>query len=406
MLKQQDNVKYYFTDWDDEKLNERIDAILNADWTKDCFIAFMPDTHPTENAVVGLTIALKDKVNVNYVSADIGCGVSYVKLSKRLTNEDFKKIDEVCYGNHFEKVCQDTPLAHFDRYNDLHCKAYISVKQADLGLATLGNGNHFIEVGRGKDADYLVIHSGSRNLGGQVFKYYRNLQNKKQQDRFFNVMDFKKELKALLFKYKKQQWINEFFKLTDSKNHKMSVGDELHYCYLEGNDFKEYIDDLQIVNEYAELNRKTMTMLILDKLGLSNDISSLKSNIHNIVGADNILRKGSIVAKNHIDLIIPLNMKDGCILGVSKDLDGWNDSAPHGSGRFTSRRKIKQELTMDDFIKDMKGIYSTTISEKTLDESPRAYKDTNEILHNLKNVEVKEIIKTIYNYKNDGETHL
>lgn len=422
----------YFKPYGDIKLQTEIEKILKADWTQDLTIAFMADTHPTESAVVGLTIALKDKVNVNYVSADIGCGVLYIKLSRILNEDDFKKIDEVCNTNHFEKMTQDVKLASFNNYKALKCFSNINTNHADLALGTLGNGNHFIEIDRDETnhVDYLVIHSGSRNLGGQVFKYYLEKQKQFQLIQQYQI-NLLKQLNHVLKKFnivldkftsvkdildiviKELKARNEFTKINSTldklrrilKDYKLK-NDPLHFSYITGQDFNDYCHDVLIVNEYAKLNRTTMAKLILDALNLSNDLNNQSSSIHNIIGDDLILRKGAIQAKKDQEVIIPLNMKEGCIIGKSLGLSNYNDSAPHGAGRYMGRKAFLKTYSLSEFENDMKDIHCSTLNEFTLDEAPAAYKNSSEIIHNLKNVEILKIIKSVYNWKNDGKIHL
>lgn len=392
----------------DDFMTQRLEDIINAQFAQGCDIAFMPDSHPTSSCMVGTTIKLKDKVDVNYVSADIGCGVSYLKLSRKLTNEDFKKIDEVILNNHVDWLFHETPLAHFVYYDDLICKDSINKDLADRALVTVGGGNHFIEVDNDEQGnDYLVIHSGSRNLGGQVHKHYERIQKQQSKNNHVNTQAVIKDIVGILKKhnlaYKIEPIIKEIVKDTNAKNAHLNN-------YLSGLEFEHYLHDLNVVNEYAKLNRISMMRLILNAIGLNNDLlvdgSNVKHSIHNIVGADLVLRKGTISAKAGQEVIVPINMAEGSLIGIAKGLKHWNDSCPHGAGRLFSRSKAKNTFTLEQFKDATKNLYSSCINLDTIDESPMAYKSLAEILKNTTNMDVIHTLHSRYNFKKASEDNV
>lgn len=384
----------------DELMTNVLHTIANASFSKGCEIAFMPDSHPTTSCMVGCTIALKDKVDVNYVSADIGCGVSYLKLTKRLNINDFKKIDEALRLNNVDQLYQLEPIVFFNEYEKLKCFKNVNPKFANCGLGTVGQGNHFIEIDEDEDKNqYLVVHSGSRNLGGQVHKFYETKQkvNKQRNSKEFLKDDLKKIVDDL--KAKKQ-----YDKIENAIKKFRQEHANIDFNYIEGQDFKDYCHDLQIVSNYAKLNRKTIMKIVLESVGLEEDIKNLdtpllKTSIHNIIGTDLVLRKGAIEAKKGDEVIVPINMSNGCLIGTSLGLEHWNNSCPHGSGRIYSRTKTKANFTLDEFKEATKNIYSTSINMDTLDESPMAYKSKEEIIENTKNLKVTKTLNAVYNFK-------
>lgn len=177
----------------------------------------------------------------------------------------------------------------------------------------------------------------------------------------------------------------------------MGIPKEL--CYLTGKYREQYLHDMQICQKFAVENRKKMANAILDEMGLKK-VSSFET-IHNYIEfGSNMVRKGAISAKDGEMLLIPINMRDGCIIGVGKGNEDWNCSAPHGAGRIMSRSKAKESVSLDEFEKSMEGIYTTSVNQSTIDESPMVYKPMDEIVENIKDtVDIIKIIKPIYNFK-------
>ena len=272
--------------------------------------------------------------------------------------------------------------------------APIDIEKAMRSLGTLGGGNHFIEVDRDSNGDlWLVIHTGSRHLGIEVCVHYQSIGYKKiKTERNHD------EIETVIERLKsegRQKEIENTIKVIKSKE--PSIPKDL--CYIEGSDFDNYLHDMAIVQEHAAINRKTIADQIVHRMNLH--VSDSFQTIHNYIDVDNkILRKGSVSAYNGEKLIIPMNMRDGSLICIGKGNPDWNYSAPHGAGRIMSRSYAKDNISMDEFKDSMKGIYSTSIVESTIDESPMAYKPMDEIIKNTRDtVDIVDIIKPIYNFK-------
>lgn len=317
----------------------------------------------------------------------------------------------------------DSRVISFDKIQELYCfRELKDTHKFEAALGTLGGGNHFIEVDVDDDNNkYLVIHTGSRNMGKQVAEYYQNLaiQLRSGKDEMFKQKEA--IIKTLKENGKKAQIQEALQKLELEYEHrKPSLPEEL--CYLESKYRDMYLHDMVICQEYASLNRKVIAGIILNTIfGKSAytlvDISKMdfdkakKANvcksipffetIHNyICFEDNIVRKGAIRALNGEKVIIPINMRDGSIIATGKGNDDWNNSAPHGAGRIMSRSKAKETFRLDEFIRSMEGIYSSSVTDSTIDEAPFVYKPISEILSHISDtVTIEKIIKPIYNFK-------
>jgi RNA-splicing ligase RtcB len=389
-----------FTDLIEEEAVNQIHTLMKQPAFAECKVRIMPDVHAGKGCVIGFTADLGNKVIPNIVGVDIGCGMYVVDLGDR--DIDLQKLDSVI-KNYVPcgKNVHEGRIARFPKLQALNCYRELKdTKRIERSIGTLGGGNHFIEI----DVDeyknkYLVIHTGSRNLGKQVAEYYQSLA--------VELMQGKDEL------YKKQQEIIDTYKAEGRKSEIQSAIKELHrnykpgtlntpkeLCYLEGEYRDKYLHDMLICQEYASLNRMYIANIILEKMGIRFTGYSFET-IHNYIDVDsNIVRKGAISARKNELLLIPINMRDGCILGVGKGNEEWNFSAPHGAGRLMSRTKAKENLTVSEFKETMSGIYSTTVGVETLDEAPMAYKPMESIVDNIKDtVEIKKILKPIYNFK-------
>ena len=260
--------------------------------------------------------------------------------------------------------------------------------------------NHFLEVAKSKETGqwYLVIHTGSRNLGLQVCNYWQDIAEKTIQGNKSNIDKVIKELK----KQGKESEIEETVRKIKAEN--KDIPKEL--SYLEGENMEGYLHDVAIASKYADLNRKTIAEIILGKMGILSKKSELKTTCHNYIDLDRkIIRKGAISASADEEVLIPMNMRDGSLLCVGKGNPDWNFSAPHGAGRIMSRGQAKKEVSMEEFRESMKGIYTTSVSEATLDESPMVYKPASEIEALIGDtVEVREHLIPIYNFKAGEET--
>lgn len=388
-----------FTDNIDERAIQQIDQLLEQDAFKDCKVRIMPDVHAGKGCVIGFTGDLGNKVIPNIVGVDIGCGMFCANLGK--VNIDYKKLDDFIKNtipsgmsvNENKKA--DFDLKQLYCYNELKNYQWI-----ENSIGSLGGGNHFIEIDEAEDGEkYLVIHSGSRNLGTQVAELYQDLADKIMNH---GLIDYIKDRNMVIATYKEQgkqkeiQQKLEQLKIEFEKN-KNVIPYEL--AYFEGEYRDKYLHDMRLCQEFAVLNRYTIAKTIAEYMGWS--VKNYFESIHNYISfEDNIIRKGAISAKKDQKVIIPINMRDGCIIGVGKGNDDWNNSAPHGAGRIMSRKQAMETINLDEYKKTMKNIYTTSVSEDTKDEAPFVYKSIDEILKNIgPTVEVIKIIKPVYNFK-------
>jgi len=352
-------------------------------------IRIMPDAHAGIGCTVGTTMTITNAVTPNLVGVDIGCGMLVTKLEDM--DIDFAKLDSVIRGNipsGFD--IHDEPVSPVS-FDGLLCAKHVDLSRALLSLGSLGGGNHFIEIDYSeKDrCNYLVIHSGSRNLGVQVCKYYQN----KAITKLCGMNELRKELIVRLKQEGRDKEINSELK----KLQKPQINEEL--AHLEGEDMKAYLHDMAIVQKYAALNRSTMANLIINKMSFK--ACSKFDTIHNYIDFKRmILRKGSVSAESGETLIIPLNMRDGSLICIGKGNPDWNYSAPHGAGRLMSRSKAKETIGMEEFKNSMEGIYTTSVCPGTIDEAPQAYKSSEEIERAISDtVDIQDIIKPVYNFK-------
>ena len=392
-----------FTKNVEQEAVDQIELLLAQDAFKDCKVRIMPDVHAGKGCVIGFTADLGEKVIPNIVGVDIGCGMLCVSLGQ--TDIDFEKLDNVIrsYVPSGRDV-HDGRIIRFDELQDLKCYRELrDTKRLERSIGTLGGGNHFIEVDVAEDGyKYLVIHTGSRNLGKQVADYYQNLA--------FELMSGKDKL------YEEQDRIIEEYKATGRKSEIQNAIAELHrnfkavnpnipkdLCYLEGKYREDYLHDMRICQKFAYMNRVMIAQIICNHMGwgVDADMPDYFECIHNYIDHDsNIVRKGAISAKLGEKVLIPINMRDGCIIGTGKGNEDWNQSAPHGAGRVMSRTKAKELVSLEEFEKAMDGIYTTSVNQSTIDESPMAYKTLDEIVENIKDtVDVLAIIKPVYNFK-------
>lgn len=394
----------------EDQASKQIDEIMKSPAFKDEKVRIMPDVHAGKGCVIGFTSTMGDKVIPNVVGVDIGCGMLTVPLGQ--ADIDLKRLDEVIKlyipsgANVHDSVAWNSLKAELFMYwydlihiqslmQKLHCiKNIKNLDRIERSLGTLGGGNHFIEVGvDSKGEKYLIIHTGSRNLGSQVASYYQDLAIKQKNERF----SAKKE--RLINKYKESDRESELQSEIIKLQQEFASNNDL--CYLEGEHKYMYLNDMATCQEYASLNRGIILHMIVNKMGMQNRCKLGFHTIHNYISLkDNIVRKGAISAQKDEKLLIPINMRDGCILGVGKGNDDWNQSAPHGAGRIMSRTQAKKEIKLDEFKDTMSGIYSTSIKSNTIDEAPMAYKSMDDIVSQISDtVEVIDIIKPIYNFK-------
>lgn len=392
------NLKIFTENIEPEALNQ-IYTLVKQPAFSECKVRIMPDVHAGAGCVIGFTADLGDKVIPNIVGVDIGCGMLTVELGK--VGIDYAKLDDairarVPSGRKVHECCQ----TRFDGIKELRCfRELKDTARLEQSLGTLGGGNHFIEIDTDSDGvKYLIIHSGSRNLGKQVAGYYQQLAVEIMQGR--DELCAKRE--ALIAEYKAQgreSEIQEAIKELRRTFIPNPLGIPKELCYLTGKYREDYLHDMKICQQFAAANRAAIADAILGEMGIS-PVSSFET-IHNYIEfGSNIVRKGAISAKAGETVLIPINMRDGCIIGVGKGNPDWNFSAPHGAGRIMSRGKAKELVSLSDFEESMRGIYTTSVNAATIDESPMAYKSLNEIVKNIKGtVEIVKIIKPVYNFK-------
>lgn len=396
------DLKIFTENIEPEALNQ-IYTLVKQPAFSDCKIRIMPDVHAGTGCVIGFTADLGEKVIPNIVGVDIGCGMLCVSLGQ--TDIDFEKLDNVIrsYVPSGRDV-HEGRIIRFDELQGLKCYRELrDTKRLERSIGTLGGGNHFIEVDIAEDGyKYLVIHTGSRNLGKQVADYYQNLafELMSGRDKLYEEQDrLIKEYKAAGRKSEIQSAIAELHRNFKAVNPKIPKD----LCYLEGKYREDYLHDMRICQKFAYINRVMIAKIICNHMGwgVDTDMPDYFECIHNYIDHDsNIVRKGAISAKLGEKVLIPINMRDGCILGIGKGNEDWNYSAPHGAGRIMSRSKAKERISLEEYQKTMDGIFTTSVNTSTIDESPMAYKKMDEIIGNIKDtVEIVDIIRPIYNFK-------
>lgn len=384
---------------------EQIRRMCDYPLTEGSRIRIMPDVHAGAGCTIGTTMTITDKAVPNIVGVDIGCGMYTVNLGKG--DIDFEKLDEAAHFvpsgmNVWDEVPEefrDTDGGEPAELDLTRLRCYAELRNTDrlmMSLGTLGGGNHFIEVDQAADGTkYLIIHSGSRNLGKQVAEYYQKLAVRlhstreeciRERDRI--VRTYKEEGRE-----KEIQGALKAIKLSDHE----TMPDDL--CYLYGSHLEDYLHDVEICQLFARRNREKMADVILERATLIGKDGF--HTIHNYIDTDEmILRKGAIAAHAGEKVLIPINMRDGSVLAVGKGNEEWNYSAPHGAGRIMSRRSAREKLSLAEYRQAMEGVYTTSVNASTLDEAPMAYKSLGDIIEVIRDsVEIIEIMKPIYNFK-------
>lgn len=377
----------------------QVNTLLEQEAFKNCKVRIMPDVHAGKGCVIGFTADLEDKIIPNIVGVDIGCGMLTVALGQQTV--DLNHLDEVIRAKvPFGRNVHEGRVVRFESIQDLRCYRELKdTKRLERSIGTLGGGNHFIEIDQDDDGNsYLVIHTGSRNLGKQVADIYQSLA--------IDLMSGKDKLfedeKKLIAEYKEAGRRNEIQStLKELRRQFFAQTPDIpdHLCYLTGTYREDYLHDMRISQDFAVQNRATIAKIIIEAIGLT-EIDRFET-IHNYIDLDsNIVRKGAIRAAKGERVLIPMNMRDGCIVGVGKGNDDWNQSAPHGAGRLMSRTKARETLSVSDYRKTMSGIFSTSVGEETIDEAPMAYKPMDEIVDCIRDtVEIDKNIHPIYNFK-------
>lgn len=381
---------------EDEAINQ-IRRMCDYDMTAGSKIRIMPDVHSGKGCTIGTTMTITDKAVPNVVGVDIGCGMYTVNLGK--VDIDFEKVDEAAHYIPSGMNIWEDRQEKFD-LTVLRCFRELSrTKRLEKSLGTLGGGNHFIEIDEATDGTkYLVIHSGSRNLGKQVAEIYQDLAIKLDR----GYADYLEQRDEIIRTYKEQgrrTEIQDALKKLHWMAYESPTSMPEDLCYLTGKYLDDYLADVEICQAFARKSREKMAEIILERTGMTG--GEAFHTIHNYIDTDEmILRKGAIAAHKGEKVLIPINMRDGSVLAIGKGNPEWNYSAPHGAGRVMSRTKAKHELSMDEYKETMKGIYTTSINEDTLDEAPMAYKRLEDIIDVIsESVDVIDIMKPIYNFK-------
>lgn len=357
--------------------------VANSPLGENANIRIMPDCHAGAGCVIGTTMKITDKVCPNLVGVDIGCGVDLVKTDIDFC-EDLVLLDLAI--RRYVPFGMETHATEKEwHFEDLICWKnldYQTQQRAKTALGTLGGGNHFIEAY--KDG-WLSVHSGSRNIGYKVAEYYQKLAEKRIKESNKKLI---KETLLTIEPSERESWL---------KNNKITI--DRSWCYLTDKDMEDYLHDVAIMQRFATDNRRQIIKSILNSLG-GNVLEEI-SSIHNYIDTENmILRKGAISAQKGEILVIPLNMRDGVLICKGKGNPDWNYSAPHGAGRLYSRSRAKELFTVEEYQKEMNGIYSTCVNQSTLDEAPFAYKNFKEIIECIEpTVEIIDRLIPIYNFK-------
>lgn len=408
------NVKI-FTDYIEETALEQIKSLLSIDVFSERKIRIMPDVHAGAGCVIGFTGDLGDKVIPNIVGVDIGCGMRILKLGK-ISDIDFHSFHEHIYSNvpsgkiareerfGFKPLIGDEMEIYREAkklVTELYC--YREIKDSgriNKSIGTLGGGNHFIELDKDDEGNvYLVIHTGSRNLGKQVADIYQAKAVKHLTD---GADEFEETVKRTIEEYKaarRRSELQSVIKRMRKEYREAEPSLPAALCYVEGETREQYLHDMRLCQRWAVLNRKLISLLLLRFFPGVTVLDEFES-VHNYISDNNIIRKGSISADSGEKCIIPLNMRDGSLLCVGKGNPDWNCSAPHGAGRIMSRTQAYEKVTMEDFEASMQGIYSESVNDFTRDESPMVYKPAEEIIANIGDtVTIETIIRPIFNFK-------
>ena len=374
-IKGEYNTAQVFIDSIEDSAIEQIQELCNQEFAKDSKIRIMPDAHAGKGCVIGTTMTIKDKIVPNLVGVDIGCGmlVTVIPAKNKIAQEipdNLKQIDKMIHRNipagrdirrHAHEYAEK-----FD-FSDLNFKNF---KEYDVkrSIGTLGGGNHFYEIDKDDEGNiYFVIHSGSRNIGKKVAEYYQDIACKQQAGK--------------------------------------NIPNEL--MYLEGDNFWNYIRDVNIMQQFASINRQAIMDTIMRCLHMPSKTFETFETIHNYIDTKNmILRKGAVSANAGEKFIVPINMRDGSLICEGLGNEDWNYSSPHGAGRVMSRGQAFKNISMEDYKQSMEGIYSSTVTEGTKDESPFAYKTMEDIINNISpTAKILKAIKPIYNFKSPEPFH-
>ena len=379
----------------EEEAIEQIRRMCDYEFTAGSRIRIMPDVHAGKGCTIGTTMTITDKAVPNIVGVDIGCGMYTVSLGR--TDINFEQLDEAAHFIPSGMNVWEGRQEHFD-LEQLRCYRDLKdAKRLERSLGTLGGGNHFIEIDESADGEkYLVIHSGSRNLGKQVAELYQKLavDLSKGKEEYFKKRD---EIIRTYKEQGKRKEIQAALKKIAWEQKKSLIPEDL--CFLYGSYLEDYLHDVEVCQRFARRNREKMAEILLERTGIA--AGEAFHTIHNYIDTEEmILRKGAIAAHAGEKILIPINMRDGSVLAVGKGNAEWNYSAPHGAGRIMSRKAAKDKLSLEEYRETMKGIYTTSVNEATLDEAPMAYKSLDDIIDVIRDsVDIIDVMKPVYNFK-------
>ena len=374
---------------------EQIRRMCDYEFTAGSRIRIMPDVHAGKGCTIGTTMTVTDKAVPNIVGVDIGCGMYTVNIGT--ADIDPERLDAAA---HYIPSGMNVWEGRRERFDLTGLRSYRGLKDTrrlERSLGTLGGGNHFIEVDRAADGtQYLVIHSGSRNLGKQVAEFYQRLavDLNKGKEEYFARRD------ALIAEYKaagRRQEIQAALKELHWESREASIPEDL--CFVYGQYLEDYLHDVEICQAFARRSRELMAEILLERSGLTG--GEAFHTIHNYIDTEEmILRKGAIAAHAGEKVLIPINMRDGSVLAIGKGNPEWNYSAPHGAGRIMSRTAARERLDLDEYRRQMEGVYTTSVNEATIDEAPMAYKSLEDIIDVIgESVDIMEVLRPIYNFK-------
>ena len=374
---------------------EQIRRMCDYEFTEGSRIRIMPDVHAGKGCTIGTTMTVTDKAVPNVVGVDIGCGMYTVELGRVEIN--MEQMDEAAHYIPSGMAVWEGRQERFDLTDLRSYRSLKDTKRLERSLGTLGGGNHFIEIDQAANGTkYLVIHSGSRNLGKQVAEHYQRLaiDLNKGKEEYFARRD------AIIAEYKaagRRKEIEGALKALHWNSHEATIPEDL--CFVYGTYLEDYLHDVEICQRFARRSREKMAEIILERLGIT--AVDAFHTVHNYIDTDEmILRKGAIAAHTGEKVLIPINMRDGSVLAIGKGNEDWNFSAPHGAGRIMSRTAARERLDMDEYRREMAGVYTTSVNEATLDEAPMAYKSLEDIIDVIsESVDVIEVLKPIYNFK-------
>ena len=382
-----------FTDVVDSASISQVINLLNQPYVEGSRVRMMPDIHAGAGCTIGTTMTIQDKICPNLVGVDIGCGMETIRIrEKHIELQQLDKLIRNEIPSGFSIRTKPHRYINQIDLESLYCAKHVNLDRAEKSIGTLGGGNHFIEADKDDEGNiYIVVHSGSRHLGLEIATYYQNAGYKALTS--YSASEIEKAITKLKAEGRKSE-IQKTLQTMKSKH--SSVPKPL--AYVEGELLEQYLHDMKIAQEYAMLNRKAMIDIIVKGLGVH--VAEQFTTIHNYIDLEHrILRKGAVSAQDGEKLLIPINMRDGSLICIGKGNEDWNFSAPHGAGRLMSRSEAKESFTVNEFKKQMEGIYTTSVSRSTLDECPMAYKRIEDIVDNIDHtVEIQAIIKPIYNF--------